>query len=148
MTSRIYGRPGEAWEFNVRAIYRSTKPNLDEKTMFFSDSAPMNRSADSSTSCVLLDLGQGRTDALNRLTGPVLGGPCAALGLGDAVQHLAEVPLALDLLGLQGRQALGARGAGLSLGGSGLDLLQALGCRLERLDGALLVLRQPSLRLL
>jgi putative ABC transport system permease protein len=37
ITSRIYGLPGKAWEFNIRAVYRSTKPNLDEKTMFFSD---------------------------------------------------------------------------------------------------------------
>jgi putative ABC transport system permease protein len=34
----IYQLPGgEAWTFNVRAIYRSTKPNLDDKTMFFHD---------------------------------------------------------------------------------------------------------------
>lgn len=25
----------QAWEFNVRAVYRSMKPNIDEKTMFF-----------------------------------------------------------------------------------------------------------------
>jgi putative ABC transport system permease protein len=38
LTSRIYERPsGGAWEFDVRAIYRSTKPNIDEKTMFFHD---------------------------------------------------------------------------------------------------------------
>jgi putative ABC transport system permease protein len=35
---RIYARSGGgAWEFNVQAIYRSTKPNLDQKTMFFHD---------------------------------------------------------------------------------------------------------------
>jgi putative ABC transport system permease protein len=38
LTSRIYPPVGGgAWEFEVSAIYRSTKPNLDEKTMFFGD---------------------------------------------------------------------------------------------------------------
>lgn len=27
--------PGKAWDFTLRATYRSTRPNIDEKTMFF-----------------------------------------------------------------------------------------------------------------
>jgi putative ABC transport system permease protein len=38
LTSRIYPPVGGgAWEFEVSAIYESTKPNIDEKTMFFHD---------------------------------------------------------------------------------------------------------------
>jgi putative ABC transport system permease protein len=38
LVPHIYQLPGGgSWEFNVRAIYRSTKPNVDEKTMFFHD---------------------------------------------------------------------------------------------------------------
>lgn len=35
---RIYAQKGgKSWEFDVRAIYRSSRPNLDDKTMFFHD---------------------------------------------------------------------------------------------------------------
>jgi putative ABC transport system permease protein len=38
LTSRIYPPVGGgAWEFEICAIYRSTRPNIDEKTMFFHD---------------------------------------------------------------------------------------------------------------
>jgi putative ABC transport system permease protein len=34
--SNIYSRPGGlAWEFTLRAVYRSDRPNIDNKTMFF-----------------------------------------------------------------------------------------------------------------
>jgi len=37
ITATIYAaKKDEAWEFDIRAIYRSSKPNFDNKTMFFS----------------------------------------------------------------------------------------------------------------
>jgi putative ABC transport system permease protein len=38
LVPHIYALPGgRSWDFDVRAIYRSSKPNLDEKTLFFHD---------------------------------------------------------------------------------------------------------------
>jgi hypothetical protein len=93
-------------------------------------------------------LGKGRADALDRLAGAILGGPCAAFGLGDPVQHLAEPTLPLDLLGLERREALCAGRPGLRLRGARLHLLEALSGRLERLDRSPLALGEPSLGLL
>ena len=72
-----------------------------------------------------VDLGQRLGDPVDGLAGALLGGAGALLGLGDPVEHLAQAPGSLDLLGLDRGELLGALRARLGLGGPRLDLLRA-----------------------
>src|SRR5204862_8075552 len=71
----------------------------------------------------------------DRGAGALLGLAGAALRGADPVENAAELALALHLLRLELRQALGPGGAGLRLGGPGLHFLEALHRARERLLG-------------